>query len=136
MKIRNFVLFTFSVFLSCSCTDRKHDICVYGETASGVVAAIQGARMGKDVVLVSKNTHVGGMATSGLTATDINRHKTIGGIAAEFYGRIYEYYSDPAVWRNQTREEFMESTKKRTYTGNLALQDIKGVTRTVFILSC
>lgn len=117
MKIRNFVLFTFSVFLSCSCTDRKHDICVYGETASGVVAAIQGARMGKDVVLVSKNTHVGGMATSGLTATDINRHKTIGGIAAEFYGRIYEYYSDPAVWRNQTREEFMESTKKRTYTG-------------------
>ena len=93
------------------------DVCVYGGSASGFTAAIQAARMGKTVILISPLEHVGGMVTSGLTATDMNKHKCIGGITAEFYGRIYEYYMDPSVWRNQTREEFMISTLKRTYTG-------------------
>ena len=93
------------------------DVCVYGGSASGFTAAIQAARMGKTVILISPLEHVGGLPTSGLTATDMNKHKCIGGVAAEFYGRIYEYYMDPSVWRNQTREEFMTSTLKRTYTG-------------------
>lgn len=93
------------------------DICVYGESASGCIAAIEGARHGKSVVLVSKNRHVGGLVTSGLTATDMNRQAVIGGITAEFYQRIYKYYENPAVWRNQGREEFFESSKKRTFTG-------------------
>lgn len=93
------------------------DVCVYGESASGVMAAVQAARSGKRTVLVSKNGHVGGLATSGLTATDINRHTVVGGLAEEFYRRIYEYYLSPSVWRNQTRDEFMESTRKRTFSG-------------------
>ena len=93
------------------------DVCVYGESASGVMAAIQAARMGRSAVLVSKNSHVGGLATSGLTATDINRHAVIGGLAEEFYRRIYEYYLADSVWRNQTRDEFMLSTRKRTFSG-------------------
>lgn len=93
------------------------DVCVYGESASGVMAAIQAARLGKKTVLVSKNIHVGGLATSGLTATDINRQDQVGGLAAEFYGRIWDYYIRPEVWRNQTREQFMESSRKRTFSG-------------------
>ena len=93
------------------------DVCVYGESASGVMAAIQAARLGKKTVLVSKNSHVGGLATSGLTATDINRQDQVGGLAAEFYGRIWDYYIRPEVWRNQTREQFMESSRKRTFSG-------------------
>ena len=117
-QIRNLAILALSsIFFACSVERPDYDICVYGESASGVMAAIQGARMGKEVVLISKNAHVGGMATSGLTATDMNRHKTIGGLAAEFYGKIYEYYLNPDAWRCQTREEFMKSTLKRTYTG-------------------
>ncbi len=106
------VLFA-AFFSSCG----GYDVCVYGESASGVIAAVQAARMDKDVVLVSKNSHVGGMVTSGLTATDMNRHAVIGGVTAEFYGKLYQYYLNPEVWRNQTREEFFESSKKRTFTG-------------------
>lgn len=95
----------------------QYDICIYGESASGVIAAIQGARMGKKVVLVSKNNHVGGLVTSGLTATDMNRNDLIGGITKEFYNKIYSYYLQPEVWRNQDRESFMISTLKRTYRG-------------------
>lgn len=126
MKRIILILLAIVSVVSCSNSD-KYDICVYGESASGVVSAIQGARMGKKVVLVSKNRHVGGLATSGLTATDMNKHYTIGGIAAEFYGKIYSYYTDPAVWRNQTRDEFMESTLRRTYRGRNEKREIQWV---------
>ncbi|KAA8485051.1 FAD dependent oxidoreductase [Arcticibacter tournemirensis] len=94
-----------------------YDICVYGESASGVIAAVQGARMGKKVVLISKNRHVGGLATSGLTATDMNRNDLVGGITQEFYKKIYSHYLNPEAWKNQDRDSFMTSTLKRTYRG-------------------
>lgn len=111
------LLLFFSFTTSISASSTLYDICVYGESASGVVAAIQGARMGKKVVLLSKNNHVGGLATSGLTATDMNRNDLIGGITKEFYNKIYTYYLKPESWRNQDRESFMTSTLKRTYRG-------------------
>lgn len=97
--------------------EKEYDVCVYGETASGVTAAIQAARMGKKVVLISQNSHVGGTTTSGLTATDINRNLLIGGIAREFYRRIYAWYENPEAWRNQDRESFFFASRKRTFTG-------------------
>ena len=119
LKISFILLFLFAgVFMSFkSKNNSEYDIVVYGETASGVMAAIQGARMGKNVVLVSKNSHVGGMATSGLTATDMNRNTLVGGIAKEFYHNIYNYYLKPDAWKNQDRDSYMQSTLKRTYTG-------------------
>ena len=97
--------------------DKQYDICIYGETVAGISAAIQAARMGKSVVLISKNNHVGGTTTSGLTATDINRNQLVGGIAREFYQRIYTWYSNPASWRNQDREAFFIASHHRTFTG-------------------
>lgn len=119
MKIKNILiaLLFFSLTANVFANSPQYDICVYGESASGVIAAIQGARSGKKVVLISKNNHVGGLATSGLTATDMNRNDLIGGITKEFYNKLYKYYLQPEVWRNQDRESFMTSTLKRTYKG-------------------
>jgi hypothetical protein len=93
------------------------DICVYGESAAGVVSAIQSARLGKSVVLISKNKHIGGLATSGLTATDMNRNDMVGGLTKEFYHRVYQYYLDSKVWKSQSRDEFFVKSAKRTYKG-------------------
>ncbi len=106
-----------NVHVLASNKENVFDICVYGESASGVVAAIQAARMGKNVVLISKNEHVGGLATSGLTATDMNRNDMVGGLAREFYQRVYDYYLNPTVWRNENRDVFFERAFKRTYRG-------------------
>lgn len=95
----------------------RYDICVYGETPSGIMAAIQAARMGKKVVLISTIHHLGGVMTSGLTATDMNRYRAVGGVPREVFQEIYAYYENPAAWKNQTRDQFMESTKLRSYTG-------------------
>ncbi|MEQ7802103.1 FAD-dependent oxidoreductase [Pedobacter sp. ASV1-7] len=94
-----------------------YDICVYGESASGVITAIQSGRLGKKVVLVSKNNHVGGLVTSGLTATDMNRNEVVGGLTREFYQRLYNYYLKPEAWVNQNRDEFFIKSLKRTYKG-------------------
>lgn len=94
-----------------------HDVVIYGDTLAGISAAIQAARLNKTVLLLSPTAHIGGVATSGLTATDMNRSTSIGGIAREFYQEIYTHYLQPSAWRGQTRDEFFELSKKRTYTG-------------------
>lgn len=64
------------------------DICVYGGTSGGVVAAIQATRMGKSAVLLSFGKHVGGLTTGGLSHTDGGGADVCGGIAREFYNQI------------------------------------------------
>ncbi len=64
------------------------DVAVYGGTPAGVTAAIQAAREGKKTLLLSFNQHVGGMTSGGLTATDLGKKESIGGLALEFYNRI------------------------------------------------
>ncbi len=64
------------------------DVLVYGGTPAGVTSAIQAARLGKKVILLSFNQHVGGMTSGGLTASDLGTENSIGGMALEFYSRL------------------------------------------------
>ncbi|MHC1768590.1 MAG: FAD-dependent oxidoreductase [Verrucomicrobiia bacterium] len=82
------------------------DIVVYGGTAGGVAAGVQGARMGKRVVLLEPTAHLGGLSSGGLGATDIGNKAAIGGVAREFYGRIARHYSQDSAWKFETRQEY------------------------------
>jgi hypothetical protein len=64
------------------------DICVYGGTPGGVGAAVQARRMGKTSALAVFRRHVGGMTAAGLTAVDLGKKESIGGMAAEFLDRM------------------------------------------------
>lgn len=64
------------------------DVAVYGGTPAGFASALQSARLGKKVVLLSFDQHVGGLTSGGLTATDVGQKSSIGGLAMEFYGRV------------------------------------------------
>jgi hypothetical protein len=87
--------------------DDRVDVLVYGGTSGGVTAATQAARMGKRVVLVVPEGHLGGMTTGGLGATDRGSPRTVGGLAREFYRGLYEFYSDPNAWKYETRAEYI-----------------------------
>jgi len=82
------------------------DIVVYGGTAAGVVASVQAAKMGKSVLLVCPDKHLGGLSSGGLGYTDSGNTKAVGGLAREFYERMYRTYSEPAAWRWQRLTEF------------------------------
>ena len=64
------------------------DLAVYGGSPAGVGAAIQASKMGKKVLFFSFNDFVGGLTSGGLTATDVGRKKSIGGLAKEFYNQV------------------------------------------------
>lgn len=78
------------------------DVCVYGGTSGGVTAAIQAARMGKKTVLLEFGTHIGGLTTGGLSATDGG--SAAGGIAREFYNTVGQSGFKPAVAEQAFRD--------------------------------
>ena len=47
------------------------EVCVYGGTPAGVMAAVAAARLGHTVSLVDINAHTGGVVSGGLVATDM-----------------------------------------------------------------
>ncbi len=81
----------------------KVDVVVYGDASGGVTAAVQAARMGKKVILVSQYGHLGGMTSSGLGWTDIGNNAILGGLSREFYHDAYQHYQNDAVWNHQAR---------------------------------
>jgi hypothetical protein len=86
---------TFLVFFVVSAAlaqTQKFDLVVYGGTAGGVMTAVAGAREGLKVALLEPGTHLGGMATGGLSRTDFGKKEVIGGYALEFYWRVGRKY--------------------------------------------
>lgn len=82
------------------------DICIYGSTPSGVIAAVQAARMGRSVMIVTPDTHIGGMSSSGLGFADTGNTAVIGGLARDFHQRIWQHYENQNAWKWQPREKF------------------------------
>ncbi|MBX3255982.1 MAG: FAD-dependent oxidoreductase [Chitinophagaceae bacterium] len=82
------------------------DIIIYGGTAAAVTAAVQAKRMGKSVIVVSPDKHLGGMTSGGLGFTDTGNKTVIGGLAREFYHRIYMHYDRTESWKWQKKEEY------------------------------
>jgi len=92
--------------LSTGCAVPRHDVVVYGCTSAGVMAAVQAQRMGLSVVLVGPEEHLGGLSSGGLGWTDSGDKSVIGGLAREFYGRIYRHYEADEAWRWQARADY------------------------------
>jgi hypothetical protein len=68
------------------------DLIVYGGTASGVMTAYSAALEGLHVVLLEPGSHLGGMVTGGLSATDTAHFQIIGGYARDFYTEAAAHY--------------------------------------------
>lgn len=75
------------------------DVCIYGGTAAGVVAALTAARLGKSAVILEQSAHLGGLTTGGLCETDFGHKEIIGGLALEFYRRLGAHYGTQSEWR-------------------------------------
>ena len=82
------------------------DIVIYGGSSAAVTAAVKVKDMGLVPVIVSPDKHIGGLSSSGLGFTDSGNTAAIGGLAREFYHRIYLEYQKPESWRWQRMEEF------------------------------
>jgi len=82
------------------------DVIVYGGTSGAITAAIQVIKEGKTVLVVSPDKHLGGLSSAGLGFTDTGDKSVIGGLAREFYHRVYMHYDKPEAWQWQKKDEY------------------------------
>src|SRR5690606_38409814 len=101
--VYTFAAWILVTMLSCSdkktSKDHEADIVVYGGTSAAVIAAVAAVQSGKSVVVVSPAKHLGGLSAGGLGFTDTGNKGVIGGLAREFYHRIYLHYEQDSAWR-------------------------------------
>lgn len=108
--MRNFLALLLSLFIfSCEPqneNDFEAEIIIYGGTSAGITAAVQAKKMGKPVLVVSPDIHLGGLSSGGLGFTDTGNKAVIGGLAREFYHRLYLHYEQDSAWKWQKREDY------------------------------
>ncbi len=89
-----------------SSNENQADLVIYGGTSAAITAAVQAIKSGKSVIVVSPDKHLGGLSSGGLGFTDTGDKSVIGGLARDFYHRVYQHYQDSAAWRWQQHSEY------------------------------
>src|SRR5688572_1942552 len=87
---------------------QRYDVVVYGGTSAGITAAIYVKQQGKSVVVVSPDTHLGGVTSGGLSWTDSGNKAVIGGLSREFYRRVKKHYDRPEAWVYQKAADYKQ----------------------------
>ena len=82
------------------------DIIIYGGTSAAITAAVEAKNSGKSVIIVSPDIHLGGLSSGGLGFTDTGDKSVIGGLAREFYHRIWQHYTTEDAWPWQAKNEY------------------------------
>lgn len=98
-KIINlFIGCLFSVSLVFGQKKVEVDLCIYGATSAGVIAAYTAANAGKKVLIVDPANHLGGLSSGGLGMTDIGNKFVVKGLALDFYRKIGKHYGTFEQW--------------------------------------
>src|SRR5690348_10920036 len=74
------------------------DVCVYGGTSAGVIAAYTAQKLGKKAILIEPGKRLGGLTTGGLGYTDIGNKYAITGLSRDFYRLIGKHYGKFEQW--------------------------------------
>lgn len=118
------IIFLASLALAiCSCAPKEYDLCVYGGTASGIIAADAAAKMGLNVVVIEPTCRIGGMTTGGLGRTDIGNKQVVQGLALKFYRELGKRYGNLENWvfepkvAKEVMDEFADSPRIKVLTG-------------------
>lgn len=76
----------------------KVDVCIYGGSSAGVIAAYTAKKAGRSVLLIEPGKHLGGLSSGGLGYTDIGNKYAIRGLSLEFYRQIGRHYGKFEQW--------------------------------------
>jgi len=98
MRLLFFLLCSFAFLNITAQSIKRIDICVYGGSSAGVMAAYSAKKMGKTVLLIEPGKHLGGLTSGGLGYTDIGNKYAISGLSLDFYRRIGKHYGSFEQW--------------------------------------
>jgi hypothetical protein len=106
VRVQKLILLAVALSLTAGSQAVPYDLVVYGGTSAGVIAAVQAKKMGRTVIIVGPDRHLGGLSSGGLGFTDTGNKAVIGGLARDFYHRIWKHYQEPSAWRWQKPSEY------------------------------
>lgn len=89
------ILTTVIAFTAAPAAEHAVDVCVYGGTAAGVMAAVTAAADGRRVLLVEPSRNLGGMTGGGIGTIDYGARRTIGGRSDAYFTRFHPPGSEP-----------------------------------------
>lgn len=92
--------------IPCNSQEYRADIVIYGGTSAAVIASVEAKKAGKSVIIVSPDRHLGGLSSGGLGFTDTGDKSVIGGLARDFYHRVFLHYQQDTAWRWQSKEMY------------------------------
>jgi len=78
--------------------DYKVDVCIYGGSSAGVIAAYTAKKAGRSVLLIEPGKRLGGLTSGGLGYTDIGNKYAIRGLSLEFYRQVGRHYGKFEQW--------------------------------------
>ena len=117
------VLFLWPTCLVAEVKYYKADICVYGGTASGVMAALAAHQEGSTVILVEPTRWLGGMTGGGINHLDWGKGETVGGSTYKILmdglkdqKRAHGGHAKHGIGNKQYRERFKKLVKDRGIT--------------------
>lgn len=98
--MKNFIIFILILtYSSChSINGQTYDICVYGGTSAGVIAAYSAKMLNKRVILIEPTERLGGLTTGGLGYTDIGNKQVVTGLSKDFYRKVGTHYGKLEQW--------------------------------------
>lgn len=110
-KMKKFAMLSVTLLMiSCQSNvrndDFRADVIIYGGTSAAVTAAVQVAKSGYHVIVVSPDVHLGGLTSGGLGWTDTGDKSVIGGLARTFYHKVYQHYQSDKAWKWQSKEAY------------------------------
>ncbi len=100
------LLLLLASFLGLEAHAVQYDVVIYGGTSAAVTAAVQAKKLGKSVVIVSPDNHLGGLSSGGLGFTDTGDKSVIGGLSRDFYQRVWAHYNRSDAWRWQKKDDY------------------------------
>lgn len=96
--MKRFALVFIITLLSLITSKAQYDVCIYGGTSAGVIAAYTAARLHKKVILIEPGKYLGGLSSGGLGYTDIGNKYVVTGLARDFYRRLGKHYGKFETW--------------------------------------
>ena len=117
------VLFLWQNCLVAEVKSYKADVCVYGGTASGVMAALASEKEGSKVILIEPTRYLGGMTGGGINHLDWGKGETVGGSTYKILmeglkdqKRAHGGHAKHGIGNKQYRERFKKLVKDRGIT--------------------
>ena len=91
-------IFSFFLLIAQGCwAQLTTDVCVYGATPAGIMAACAAKSEGKNVILIEPGRRIGGVTAGGLGWTDLYHPEILKGYARQFYERVAAYYGETGL---------------------------------------